>query len=157
MMSIKSSRGRHRLPKAGLSFTTVLVGLAYAVVSTPAYAQQGPTPLPTRDELDPESALQKPEARRVEIDGDIERAPCALADPAYANIKVTLSAASFNNLGPVQASELRPAYAAYLGRELPIATICDVRDAAATIFAAAGLSCGCASARAADRERRRHI
>ena len=134
MVSIESNRGRHRLAKISLSFKAGLVGLAYAAVSVPSYGQQAPTPLPTRDELDPESALQKPEARRVEIDGDIERAPCALADPAYANIKVTLTSASFNNLGPVQASDLRPAYAAYLGRELPIATICDVRDAAATIL-----------------------
>ncbi|MBW8911268.1 MAG: ShlB/FhaC/HecB family hemolysin secretion/activation protein, partial [Sphingomonas sp.] len=67
-------------------------------------------------------------------DGDIERAPCALDDPAYANIKVTITAAQFNNLQGLAPDELRPAYAAFLGQSRPISTICTIRDAAATIL-----------------------
>ncbi|WP_310496385.1 ShlB/FhaC/HecB family hemolysin secretion/activation protein [Sandarakinorhabdus sp.] len=99
-----------------------------------AHAQVGTTGAPTREEIDPARRQQTVAPTRLSVDGDIERSPCALADPAYAAIKVTLSSASFNNIGPVAASDLAPAYAQYLNREQPIAVVCEIRDAAATIL-----------------------
>jgi len=89
---------------------------------------------PTREEVDRVAPREAPKSGRLTIDGGIERSPCALDDPAYANIKVTITAAEFNNLQGVTADELRPAYAAYLGEARPISTICTIRDAAATIL-----------------------
>lgn len=118
-----------------------LCGLA--MLATPAFAQQAPAPppvppqiaplSPTREEVQPPAAAPAPRPR-VAIEGDIERSPCLLADPAYAQYKVTISEAQFNNLKGVSAAELRPTYEAYLGQERPVSVICDIRDAAATIL-----------------------
>jgi hemolysin activation/secretion protein len=100
-----------------------------------ALAQVGTTGLPTREEIDPtRRQAPPPPGARLSIDGEIERSACALADPTYADIKVTLSQAVFNNLGPVDPAELAPAYQAYLNREAPIAVVCEIRDAAAQIL-----------------------
>lgn len=106
-------------------------------MTAPAHAQQS-NPLPTRDQLERERTTPPTAPSRLKVEGDIERSSCALADPAYANIRLTLSEAVFNNLGPVDPAELRPAYERYLGQELPLATICEIRDAAATILRAKG-------------------
>jgi hemolysin activation/secretion protein len=112
--------------------------LGLAILATPAAAQQTPvipsTPLsPTREEIQP-PAPPPPAPSRVTIEGDIERSPCLLADPAYAQYKVTIAEAQFNNLKGLSPEELRPAYAAYIGKEVPVASICEIRDAAATIL-----------------------
>ncbi len=110
-------------------------GSAFAVaLPSAALAQAGATPLPSRDEFDVEPIKPITETPKLEISGDIERSPCALADPAYAAIKFTLTDASFNNLGPVSATELRETYAGLIGKELPIAAVCDIRDGAATLL-----------------------
>ena len=94
--------------------------------------------LPTREAIDQSRREPAPLRPRLTVEGDIERSPCALADPAYAAIKVTLTAATFNNLGPVAAADLAPAYAGDIGVERPISVVCDIRDAAATILRAKG-------------------
>lgn len=102
-----------------------------------AGAQVTPAPqqlAPTREEVVRGTPQEAPKSGRLTIDGGIERAPCALDDPAYADIKVTITAAEFHNLQGVTAEELRPAYAAFLGEARPISTICTIRDAAATIL-----------------------
>ncbi|MFZ4688375.1 MAG: ShlB/FhaC/HecB family hemolysin secretion/activation protein [Polymorphobacter sp.] len=90
--------------------------------------------LPTREEIDPTRRQQTAPPSRLKIDGDIERSPCALADPAYAAVNITLTSATFNNLGPVDAATLAPAYADFLGVEKPFASVCEIRDRAATIL-----------------------
>ncbi len=111
---------------------------ALTLIAAPALGQAAPArvnPLPTREEIDPSRrAAPAPATTRLSVDGDIERSPCALADPAYASIKVTLTSATFNNLGPVDAADLAPAWRQYLGTEQPIAIVCEIRDAAATIL-----------------------
>nr|WP_245842938.1 ShlB/FhaC/HecB family hemolysin secretion/activation protein [Sphingomonas laterariae] len=89
---------------------------------------------PTREEIERPVAPPATTAPRLKVEGDIERAACPLADPAYANIKVTITDAVFNNLKGATAEELRPAYADYLGKEQPVAAICEIRDAAATLL-----------------------
>lgn len=100
-------------------------------------AQATPSPqqlqlAPTREELDRAQQQQAPRSARLTIDGDIERAPCALDNPAYADIKVTVTDAQFNNLQGISAAELRASYASLLGVDRPISTLCTIRDAAAT-------------------------
>ena len=93
---------------------------------------------PTREELDRSRQQQAPATARLKIDGDIERAPCALDSPAYADIKVTITDAQFSNLQGMTAEELKPSYASLLGADRPISTICTIRDAAATALRAKG-------------------
>jgi hemolysin activation/secretion protein len=82
-------------------------------------------------------ARSAPAARppaRLTVDGDVERAPCPLAAPSYAGITFTLSDVVFNNLAGVSAAELRATFAEYVGQTVPLATICEIRDRAATVL-----------------------
>jgi hemolysin activation/secretion protein len=105
------------------------------------HAQAAPPPLPpgatgtTREEVN--RADLQPQAAppsRLTVEGGIERAPCALADARFADVKVTLSDVVFDNLKGVSPADLRPAYADLIGKTLPISAVCEIRDAAATIL-----------------------
>jgi hemolysin activation/secretion protein len=113
-----------------------LVAAAYLVLppATAASAQVATSGLPTREEIDPGRRQQVAPPTRVKIDADFERSPCALADPAYADVKLTLTSATFNNLGPVNPATLTPAYAGFVGVEKPFGSVCEIRDRAATIL-----------------------
>ncbi len=106
--------------------------VSLALLAGPAMAQIAGTGAPTREEIDPSRRPQFTQPSRLFVDGDIERSPCALADPAYGAIRLTLGRASFNNLGPVPAAELEPIWKPLVGKELPISVLCEIRDAAAT-------------------------
>lgn len=110
----------------------LVLGAALMASAYPAQAQLAAGRPPTREEIDPSRRPQLSQPSRLIVDGDIERAPCALADPAYAAIKLTLSRADFNNLGPVPAAALEPVWKPLVGRELPVSVLCEIRDAAAT-------------------------
>jgi len=120
--------------KSGLT----ILGLSMATALSPALAQVAPPPrseLPTREEINraaPPADLRPPS--RLTVEGGIERAPCPLADPRFADVRVTIREALFDNLRMVSPDTLRPAYEAYLGTEQPIAVVCEIRDAAATIL-----------------------
>lgn len=91
---------------------------------------------PTREEIRRERVLT-PEPRtgaRLSVEGAIERAPCPLADPRFADIRVTISDVHFNNLAEVSAEALRASWARHQGQSVPIATVCAIRDEAATIL-----------------------
>ena len=102
------------------------------------HAQAVPNLPVTREALDPVPAEPPKAQSRLTIEGGIERAPCALDDPAYAAITITLRKATFNNLGPVSADELSDSYSDHLGAERPISVLCAIRDAAATKLRAMG-------------------
>lgn len=105
-----------------------------------ANAQALPTPpsLPTREDLSPVPKERIEKAPQLSVDDAIQRAPCPLADPAYADIKVTIGSVTFNNLKGATPDELEPVYARYLGPNRPIATLCEIRDAAATYLRGKG-------------------
>lgn len=110
---------------------------APAVMPLPAFAQ-AVSGVPTRDEL--KGITQSaPEARpELKISGGIERSPCALADPKFASIKVTINSVDFHGLKEVSADELAPAWQPFAGKPQPVAAICEIRDAAATILRSKG-------------------
>ncbi len=112
----------------------IIAGFMALASPVPALAQSRQTGLPTREEIDQARRPASPAPSRLRVEGEIERSPCALADPSYAAIRITLSAATFNNLGPVAAADLEPAWRPYLGVESPIGVVCEIRDAAATIL-----------------------
>src|SRR6185436_12846920 len=64
--------------------------------------------------------------------------PCPLADPAFAETRVTFSSVEFAGLPGVPPSALEPAWREFAGREQPVAALCEVRDRAATILRGMG-------------------
>ena len=71
---------------------------------------------------------------RVTIEGGVERAPCPLADPKYANVTVRIDSVRFDHLAEVAPERLDAAWRVYAGRTVPVATLCEIRDRAATML-----------------------
>ena len=115
-----------------------LTTLAYALWSGGALAQ-AVTPT-TREEIQRDRLEQqlRTEGQAVSVQGDIERAPCPLADPQFADVSLTLTEARFSGLDAIDPAIIAPAYRDLIGQELPVAAICDIRDRAATILRQAG-------------------
>jgi len=127
-------------PRAWRAWRAGLAASA-AVAAAPALAQlpPGQPVAPTREEVDrPPPARGEAPPARLTVDGDVERAPCALDRPEYASIRFTLRDVAFEDLRGLTAEQLRPAYARFVGRETGIATICEIRDRAATMLREAG-------------------
>ncbi|MEL6737367.1 MAG: ShlB/FhaC/HecB family hemolysin secretion/activation protein [Pseudomonadota bacterium] len=124
--------------------TAFATGLAL-VASTPVSAQaqgvaQTPPQIapPNRTELVPPSLRREERPTTLTIDGGFERAPCALDRAEYADITLTLSGAEFKGLERVPGLSLAPAYESYVGRELPLSIMCDIRAAANGILRSQG-------------------
>lgn len=116
------------------------VGTALALAPAgPALAQAaaGTGAVPTRDDLRV-GRPEVPATSRVQVADGIERGPCPLAEPAFANARVTFSNVEFTGLPGIPASDLDPAWRGMVGMELPIVALCDVRDRAATILRGRG-------------------
>lgn len=130
----KSSSKRHNLPRAvhagarGLvSAVALLAGLGG--VGTAAHAQQAQAPItpPNRSDLIPPEQRRDDRAVTLTVDGDFERAPCALDRPEFADIRFTVAGAQFNGLDQVPGLTLEAAWVDYRGRELPVSVLCDIR------------------------------
>jgi hemolysin activation/secretion protein len=114
---------------------SLCVGLpsaAAAQVSTPSIAG------PSRDELGGITRAPAVQPPRLAVSGGIERSACALADPQYGAITTTITAVSFKGLKGVTAADLEAAWKPFAGTPQPIAVLCEIRDAAATILRAKG-------------------
>ena len=103
-----------------------------------ALAQSQPV-APTREEITRPTppSVQQPRAQ-LEVEGGIERAPCALDNPEFRDIRFTLRNVEFDGLSEMRPEALVDAYAPLVGREHPVSIICEVRDRAATILRQAG-------------------
>jgi hemolysin activation/secretion protein len=93
---------------------------------------------PTREEVTRPVTAPPPVQNRLEVEGGIERAPCALDGPEFRNIHFVLRGADFEGLQGLTGTDLASSYAGYVGRDVPISTVCDIRDRAATILRDAG-------------------
>ena len=115
------------------------VGILFALAS-PALAQiAGNTAPPTRGELTPPvDGLNERRTPTLTVDGQMERRPCALDNPEYADLTLTLNEVRY--VGAERAGDvaLAAAHEGYLGRELPIRALCDIRDRAAALLTDAG-------------------
>ena len=118
----------------------LFLGSALAIGAASAHAQTASQVLPpTREEVTrPEPTAPPPRAPRLEVEGGVERAPCALDSPDFKDIRLTLRDVQFEGLQGLSAAELAPAYASLVGTEQPISVVCEVRDRAATILREAG-------------------
>lgn len=89
---------------------------------------------PTREELQGIAPTEQLPAPRLNIEGGIERSPCSLADPQYADVTVTVEEVTFNGLKGASPQELEAAWMPFKGQKRPVAILCEIRDAAATIL-----------------------
>lgn len=103
-------------------------------------AQSAPQVLPpTREEVTrPVAPPQPVRPPRLEVEGGVERAPCALEGPEFQSIRLTLRGAEFEGLQGLTSEQLAPAYTPYVGRDAPISVVCEIRDRAATMLRNAG-------------------
>jgi hemolysin activation/secretion protein len=123
----------------------LVIGSLLSTVASAAAAQVPPTPQPsqtlppTREEVTrPEAQPIERQAPQLEVEGGIERAPCALDSPEFANIRFTLRGAVFDGLQGLPPGELNPSFSKLVGTDQPISVVCAIRDRAATILRSAG-------------------
>jgi hemolysin activation/secretion protein len=108
-------------------------------LSTSASAQSSPPVVPpTREEVTRPVTPTPPPQSRLEVSGGIERAPCALDGPEFRSIHFVLRGAEFDGLQGLTRADLVSTYAPFIGRDVPISTVCEIRDRAATILRDAG-------------------
>lgn len=114
------------------------IGGMMAAMPSPTIAQINPAP--TREEIQPDQLAPGENRQRLglSVEGGVERAPCPLAQPQFANIQFELNDAVFANLRGASPESLRPAFAEFLGQTVPISTVCEIRDRAASILRSAG-------------------
>lgn len=95
---------------------------------------------PTREEIQRGmlGAAEQGQAQALTVEGGVERSACPLASPEFTDVKFTLQSVDFSGLGVVNGSILESAYAGYVGQEVPVAVVCEIRDRAATILRRAG-------------------
>jgi hemolysin activation/secretion protein len=90
---------------------------------------------PSREELNVgRQTTQQPRPSRLTVEGGLERGPCPLAQPQFANVKVTFANVEFSGLPGVPAGALDAAWRGLAGHEVPIAALCEVRDRASAIL-----------------------
>ncbi len=133
-MAVFVALSRHFSKVVPLSIWAFATALAVTPGAVIAQQQPGDIAAPTRDELRPLTQPPQQDGARLSVEGDIERSACPLAAPEYADIRLDITSVRFNNLQGVDPALLRPAYAPYLGTNQPVAAICDIRDAAATLL-----------------------
>ncbi|WP_118857464.1 ShlB/FhaC/HecB family hemolysin secretion/activation protein [Sphingomonas mesophila] len=115
----------------------LLAAVCASALAAPAAAQSTVQPLaPTREEI--ERRQPAPPVANVRIEGDLERSPCALDEPRFADVRVTLRSVTFGGLGGIDPALLAPAYAEDIGRDNPVSAVCRIRDRAAAILRDAG-------------------
>lgn len=117
-----------RISRIGLLTATL------GVLAQPAFAQTTAITPPTRSDLIPPDQREAQRATTLTVDGDFERPPCALDRPEFADIRFTVKGAAFDGLGAVPGLSLESAYSAYVGRELPVSVLCDIRAEANAIL-----------------------
>tara|TARA_R110000782_G_scaffold78293_5_gene156064 strand:- start:51252 stop:53009 length:1758 start_codon:yes stop_codon:yes gene_type:complete len=128
--------GRERFRSA--SRLVFVVALLTPVTGT--WAQVAAQNPPTREELNRAEQIAPADRRpsRLSVEGDIERAPCPLADARYANITTRFSTVSFEGLREVPAEALAESWSEFANRDVPLSSLCEIRDRAATILRARG-------------------
>src|SRR3990170_7469497 len=119
-MTVSHWPGRH--------FTAALLASA-TLVPVPVAAQ---SVAPTREELTRITTPEEAPRSTLNIVGGVERSPCPLADPRYADVKVTINEVVFNGLKGATPEEMRATWSPFAGTEQPVAVLCEIRDAAAT-------------------------
>jgi hemolysin activation/secretion protein len=95
---------------------------------------------PTREEIQrgvAEGTLNRTGPVSVDT-SEVEHAPCPLAAPDFAGIRLKLTSVTFNGMAELPGFDLEPSYAGLIGTDQPVSVICEIRDRAATALRRAG-------------------
>lgn len=133
----QKSRGGGRRRAAHFVAGAILGSIPAALAAQATPPPQTTLP-PTREQVTPPVAPAQPPPSRLEVEGGIQRAPCALDGPEFRSIHFVLRGAEFDGLQGLTADQIASAYGAYVGRDVPISTVCEIRDRAATMLRDAG-------------------
>ncbi len=121
----------------------VALAIAACLWSGSALAQAALAPVvqqPTREEIErgvAEATLNR--SGPVAIDAaEVERAPCPLAAPDFAGIRLKLVSVNFTGMQDLPGFDLSGSYADFVGTDQPVSVICEIRDRAATALRQAG-------------------
>ncbi|MBJ7440774.1 MAG: ShlB/FhaC/HecB family hemolysin secretion/activation protein [Sphingopyxis sp.] len=119
-----------------------LIGSAglFAVAIPASVLAQATPQIPTREEIQQPTLapLTPPSEQVVSADDAIERAPCPLANPEFANVRITLRGVEFSRVEGIDPAMLAPSWSDRVGQDLPISVVCDIRDRAATMLRSKG-------------------
>ena len=139
-MKLKRDETTGKFGAAPSRATWILACLGLVVSPGAAAAQSAPQVAPpTREEVTRPVIGQPPQPEsRLQVEGGIERAPCALDGPEFRSIHFVLRGAEFDGLRGLTRADLASTFAPYMGRDVPISTVCEIRDRAATILRDAG-------------------
>jgi len=139
-MKLKRDETAGRFGAALSRVAPILASLTLAGWATSAGAQSATQVVPpTREELTRPIISQPPQPQsRLQIEGGIERSPCALDGPEFKSIHFVFRGAEFDGLQGLTRADLAATYAQYMGRDVPISMVCEIRDRAATILRNAG-------------------
>lgn len=126
--------------RARVRTAVLMVAPILAAYPVTAAAQTAPQILPpTREEVTrPDTAPVQLRAPRLEVEGGVERAPCALDGPEFQSIRFTLRGVEFDGLQGLSPADLAPSYSAFVGSEQQLSSVCEIRDRAATMLRNAG-------------------
>ncbi|WP_428630578.1 ShlB/FhaC/HecB family hemolysin secretion/activation protein [Sphingopyxis sp.] len=114
---------------------------ALVAVAIPAAALAQATPqIPTREEIQQPTLapVTPPTEQVVSAEDGIERAPCPLANPEFANVRITLKGVEFSSVEGIDNAMLASSWSDRVGQDLPISVVCDIRDRAATLLRSKG-------------------
>ncbi|WP_339826453.1 ShlB/FhaC/HecB family hemolysin secretion/activation protein [uncultured Parasphingorhabdus sp.] len=119
--------------------TAMAAGIAILTTSLPAWGQSS-VAAPTREEIQRgvvDKGLQG-QSRTLSVDSEVERSACPLAGPEFSDVRFTLKSVDFTGLISVDPGSLTSSYADYVGQDVPVSVVCDIRDRAATILRSNG-------------------
>lgn len=140
---IRDIRWRKRTGSLGGRLSSVVFAISACLWSGSALAQAVVPPAvqqPTREEIErgvAEATLNR--GGPVSIDADeVERAPCPLAAPDFAGIRLKLVSVTFAGMQDLPGFDLTASYAGFVGTDQPVSVICEIRDRAATALRQAG-------------------
>ncbi|HVI04610.1 MAG TPA: POTRA domain-containing protein, partial [Sphingomicrobium sp.] len=93
---------------------------------------------PTREEVTRPVAPAQPPKSRLEVEGGIAKPPCALEGAQFRSVHFVLRGAEFDGLEGLTRSDLASTYSDRMGQDVPISTVCEIRDRATATLRNAG-------------------
>lgn len=142
-ISVDPVRGLRRPARRGGVSLALALAASACLSSNIAFAQIVPptgVQPPTRESVErgvAEGTLNRSSPVSVDTSA-VERAPCPLAAPDFAGIRLKLTSVTFGGMGDLPGFDLSSSYAEYIGIDQPVSVICEIRDRAATALRQAG-------------------
>ena len=115
---------------AAISAAVMSAPCAALAQATANPAQGGPAQ-PSREELNPAARITPAPARERDLFAQEPAGPCPLRG---STLTFTLKSVEFHGVTALSADQLRSAYADLIGQSIPVSSICDIRDHAATLL-----------------------